>query len=116
MAAAGFDPAAEIGTWRQYFHACVLSAPRVMSAKDKRGAGWRGPWMGMMRTYLLRKLHGYEQEHGVRLADYLDLHYYAQGGSTTDVTRSLWDSTYTDPSWIGAKIRLPASAGVSSFG
>jgi len=56
--------------------------------------------------WLLRKLRSYQQAHGTRLVDYLDLHYYAQGGSTTDVTRSLWDPTYTDPSWIDSKIQL----------
>jgi len=56
--------------------------------------------------WLLRKLHAYQQAHGTRLVDYLDLHYYAQGGNNTDVTRSLWDPTYTDPSWIESKIQL----------
>jgi len=56
--------------------------------------------------WFLRKMRDYQQAHGKRLLDYLDLHYYAQGGNTTDVTRSLWDPTYTDPSWIGEKIRL----------
>jgi hypothetical protein len=44
----------------------------------------------------------------VKAADprYLDLHYYRQGGDTTDVTRSLWDPTYVDPSWIDSRIQL----------
>jgi hypothetical protein len=56
--------------------------------------------------WFLGKMRSYQQANGKRLLDYLDLHYYAQGGNTTDVTRSLWDPTYTDPSWIGEKIRL----------
>ncbi len=56
--------------------------------------------------WLLRKLRSYQQAHGTRLVDYLDLHYYAQGGHSIDVTRSLWDPTYTDPSWIKSKIQL----------
>jgi hypothetical protein len=56
--------------------------------------------------WFLQKMRAYQQAHGKRLIDYLDLHYYAQGGDSTDVTRSLWDPTYTDPSWIGEKIRL----------
>jgi hypothetical protein len=56
--------------------------------------------------WFLRKMRAYQQANGKRLLDYLDLHYYAQGGNSTDVTRSLWDPTYTDPSWIGEKIRL----------
>ena len=56
--------------------------------------------------WFLRKMRAYQQANGKRLLDYLDLHYYAQGGSTTDVTRSLWDQSYTDPSWINDDIRL----------
>jgi hypothetical protein len=56
--------------------------------------------------WFLQKMRAYQQLHGKRLIDYLDLHYYAQGGNSTDVTRSLWDPTYTDPSWINDEIRL----------
>jgi hypothetical protein len=56
----------------------------------------------------------YEQQHGVRILDYLDLHYYPQangvslstaGNAATQAlrlrsTRSLWDPTYVDESWI----------------
>ena len=57
--------------------------------------------------WYLDQMRAYEQAHGVRLLDYFDLHYYAQGGvGTTEVTRSLWDPTYTDPSWINDRIAL----------
>jgi len=56
--------------------------------------------------WFLQRMRSYQQAHGKRLIDYLDLHYYAQGGSTTDVTRSLWDPHYTDPSWINDEIGL----------
>jgi hypothetical protein len=76
------------------------------------------PWyLGQMRTY--------QQAHGTRLLDYLDLHYYPQaegifsnnpGDSNVQAvrlrsTRSLWDPTYTDESWIadtedGPAVRL----------
>ncbi len=60
-------------------------------------------------------MKAYEQAHGVRLVDYLDLHYYPQahgvalagaGDAATQAlrlrsTRSLWDPTYVDESWIG---------------
>jgi hypothetical protein len=42
----------------------------------------------------------------VRLIDYVDVHYYPQGGSAPDNLRSLYDPSYTDPSWIDAKIDL----------
>ncbi|WP_395657233.1 glycoside hydrolase family 44 protein [Nocardioides sp.] len=59
-------------------------------------------------SWYLQQFARREQQTGVRLLDYFDLHYYPQGGysPTTDVTRSLWDPTYRDPSWIGERIRL----------
>jgi glycosyl hydrolase family 44 len=56
--------------------------------------------------WFLRRMRDYQQANGKRLLDYLDLHYYAQGGDTIAVTRSLWDPTYTDPSWINDRIKL----------
>jgi Glycoside hydrolase family 44 len=39
--------------------------------------------------------------------DDFDLHYYPAGGGTDlNITRSLWDPTYTDPSYIDRKIEL----------
>lgn len=66
--------------------------------------------------YYLQQMHAYEQQHGVRLLDYFDEHFYPQGsgvtlGSAGDAatqalrlrsTRSLWDPTYVDESWIGS--------------
>lgn len=65
-------------------------------------------------------MQAYHTAHGVRILDYLDLHYYPQASnvSLNDAvdsgiqalrlrsTRSLWDSTYTDESWIGEPVRL----------
>ena len=65
--------------------------------------------------WYLQQAQTYEQQHGVRLVDYLDLHYYPQangvalsgaGNAATQAlrlrsTRSLWDPTYVDESWIG---------------
>jgi hypothetical protein len=56
--------------------------------------------------WLLRQFQAYDATTRVRHLDYLDVHYYAQGGSSPDVTRSLWDPTYVDPSWINSKIYL----------
>jgi hypothetical protein len=64
--------------------------------------------------WYLQQMKGYEQQHGVRILDYLDLHYYPSangvalspaGQSATQAlrlrsTRSLWDATYIDESWI----------------
>ena len=59
-----------------------------------------------MAAWLLRQFAAYDRKTGVRHLNYLDLHYYAQGGKGPDVTRSLWDPSYTDPSWINDQIDL----------
>jgi hypothetical protein len=64
--------------------------------------------------WYLNQLHTYDQTHGTRLLDYLDLHYYPENGASLTTagdankqslrlrsTRSLWDPTYRDESWIG---------------
>ncbi|MBN1890706.1 MAG: glycoside hydrolase family 44 protein [Thermoflexales bacterium] len=64
--------------------------------------------------WYLAQMRAYEEAHGVRILDYLDLHYYPQasgvalssaGSAATQAlrlrsTRSLWDPTYIDESWI----------------
>lgn len=66
-----------------------------------------------LSAWYLQQFARYEQQTGLRLLDFFDLHYYPQAtyaGHTyspvTDVTRPLWDTGYTDPSWIDAKIGL----------
>ena len=65
-------------------------------------------------------MRAYEQQHGTRILDYLDLHYYPQsqgvalqgaGDANTQAlrlrsTRSLWDPSYVDESWIDEEVRL----------
>jgi hypothetical protein len=64
--------------------------------------------------WYLQQMRAYEQQHGVRILDYFDQHYYpAQPGVSLEPagnaatqqlrlrsTRSLWDPTYVDESWI----------------
>lgn len=64
--------------------------------------------------WYLAQMQNYESTYGVRILDYLDLHYYPQasgvalssaGNAQTQAlrlrsTRSLWDPTYLDESWI----------------
>jgi hypothetical protein len=61
-----------------------------------------------LSAWYLQQFAAYERQTGRRILDYFDLHYYPQGqySPATDVTRSLWDPSYTDPSWIHAKIQL----------
>ncbi|HFC11874.1 MAG TPA: endoglucanase, partial [Anaerolineae bacterium] len=64
--------------------------------------------------WYLQQMRQYEQQNGTRILDYLDLHYYPQNSGVAlqtagdlatqqmrlRATRSLWDATYTDESWI----------------
>lgn len=69
--------------------------------------------------WYLQQAKNLELDAGVRMLDYLDLHYYPQENGVysadtsepTNVirlqsTRSLWDSTWTDPTWIGTPVML----------
>ena len=72
------------------------------------------PDKGRFTEWYLEQMQAYETAHGVRLLDYLDVHYYPQasgvalseaGDADTQAlrlrsTRSLWDPTYHDESWI----------------
>ena len=109
------DPQAQIlgptvWGWTAYFY----------SALDQAGGGmwWLNPSDRKAHgdvplvAWYLQQMNAYEQEHAVRILDYLDLHYYPQAGgvalqpagdAATQVlrlraTRSLWDPSYTDES------------------
>ncbi|MCA0455080.1 MAG: carboxypeptidase regulatory-like domain-containing protein [Chloroflexi bacterium] len=117
------DPAAQtLGPvewgWTGYFYSALDAA--------SGGAWWNNPvdrnaHGGMELTaWYLDQMKKYEQANGVRILDYLDLHYYPQAGgvaltgaggqATQDLrlrsTRSLWDPTYVDESWIADEIRM----------
>ncbi|MCC3506609.1 MAG: glycoside hydrolase family 44 protein [Microcoleus sp. PH2017_19_SFW_U_A] len=82
----------------------------VKGDREKHGGVWFARWY-------LQQMRAYEQQKGVRILDYFDEHYYPvvddlclancpAGDAKTQAarlrsTRSLWDSTYTDESWIG---------------
>jgi hypothetical protein len=94
--------------WCAYFYS-ALDGCQIGTDYQSHGNLPFVPWyLGQMRDY--------EQQHGQRILDYLDLHYYPQadgvalggaGGSATQAlrlrsTRSLWDATYLDESWISS--------------
>lgn len=70
--------------------------------------------------WYLQQMAAYEAANGTRILDYFDEHYYPQAagvslGGAGDAatqqrrlrsTRSLWDATYVDESWIGEAVRL----------
>jgi len=97
--------------WCAYFYS---SNDECSEGSDYYGHGdmYFVPWY-------LQQMQAYEQQYGVRILDYLDLHNYPQAGgvygsavdSSTQAlrlrsTRSLWDPTYVDESWIDQAIRL----------
>ncbi len=104
--------------WTAYFWSALDAAPG--------GSWWNNPQDrnahgGVAFTpWYLAQMAAYEQQHGVRILDYLDLHYYPQasgvslspaGNAATQAlrlrsTRSLWDPTYVDESWINDTVRL----------
>lgn len=92
--------------WPNYFcsaadnvdNGCFASSPDRATHGGKQLVSW-----------LLGELKAASEGAGGRLVDYLDIHYYTQGhpnARPTDVTRSLWDPAFTDPSWIADTIRL----------
>lgn len=77
----------------------------VNGDREAHGGVWFAQWY-------LQQMRAYEQKYGVRILDYFDEHYYPAtanapaGDANTQAlrlrsTRSLWDPTYTDESWIG---------------
>jgi hypothetical protein len=69
--------------------------------------------------WLLNQIHQRSTTAGKRLLDVFTLHYYPQGGETSESdissatqllrnrsTRSLWDTNYTDTSWISSVVSL----------
>ena len=117
------DPAAltlgpVVWGWSAYFYSALDWAPG--------GAWWANPQDRNAHggtpfvEWYLQQMAAYQQQHGTRLLDYLDLHYYPQAAGVTlsnDVssgtqalrlrsTRALWDPAYVDESWIGEPVRL----------
>lgn len=102
--------------WPGYFYS-AKDAEAGFTVKPDRRAHGDVPLV----DWYLKKLHEHEQKTGERVLDVLDFHYYPQvdgtygSGERVDpkgaatrirVTRSLWDPTYKDESWIADKIEL----------
>ncbi|MEZ4710948.1 MAG: glycoside hydrolase family 44 protein [Caldilineaceae bacterium] len=108
------DPNAQIlgpvvNGWTYYWHGAYDGQREDWETPDDRNAHGGTPFV----QWYLQQMAAYEQANGVRLLDYLDLHYYPQSGvALRDAgdanlqalrlrsTRSLWDPTYVDESWI----------------
>ncbi len=100
--------------WPNYFFSAKDAAAGFDRKPDRRAHGD----VPLVEWYL-GKLHEHEQKTGVRVLDVLDLHYYPQANKVYSdesdpitaalrlrSTRSLWDPTYVDESWINEPIRL----------
>ena len=113
------DPQASIAGpaewgWTAYFYSAKDAASGVVLRPDRRAHG-----DVPLISWYLRKLREHDQATGIKLLDVLDVHFYpqAQGvyGPNSDPataalrirsTRSLWDPTYKDESWINDTVRL----------
>jgi hypothetical protein len=104
--------------WTAYFWSALDWAPG--------GAWWNNPQDRLAHgnvpfvEWYLQQMRAYEQQHGTRILDYVDVHYYPQasgvalspaGNAATQAlrlrsTRSLWDPSYVDESWIDDTVRL----------
>jgi len=117
------DPAAKtLGPvawgWVEYFYSAldVAAGGQWWNTRPDRMAHGDAPLI----EWYLQQMRAYEQQHGVRILDYMDLHYYPQatgvslspaGDAATQAlrlrtTRSLWDPNYVDESWIADRVNL----------
>jgi hypothetical protein len=100
----------------------------LLSGYDQQWGSQTGQWGNLpdrvahggwdYLPWLLAKFHEHETRTGRKLVDVFTVHYYPQGGEysntvTTEMqlrrnrsTRSLWDPSYTDETWIADKVRL----------
>lgn len=95
--------------WCAYFY----------SASDGCGPGADHAAHGDFLPWYLDQVEAHRTAHGVRLVDYLDIHYYPQANgvySTNEsagtsalrlrTLKSLYDPNYADESWIAQPVRL----------
>ena len=116
------DPSAKVlgpasWGWTAYFYSDLDTA--------QGGDWWNHPLDRLahgnipLAEWYLQQMKAYEQANGLRILDYIDEHYYPQASgvfsNNTDAatnalrlrsTRSLWDPSYTDESWIADKVQL----------
>jgi predicted esterase len=98
-----------LGSYAYYFHSFYDGQREDWSDPDDRNANGGTPFL----AWYLQQMRAYEQQQGVRLLDYLDVHFYPQNGEYNnpagdaalqalrlESTRALWDTSYVDKSWI----------------
>ena len=103
-------PYATIVQYGQQYAAAVKAADPsalVLGPSDFTLGGWigtpsqqNGLYAGQ---YYLQQMAAYQQQHGQRLLDYFDEHYYFDVSSPAAQlasTRTLWDPTYNGGTWV----------------
>ena len=104
--------------WTAYFYSALDQAAggAWWNTRPDRMAHGDVPFV----PWYLQQMQAYEDTHGVRLLDYLDLHFYPQGSGVFDSaagstavqqlrlrsTQALWNPNYVDESWIGEPVYL----------
>jgi hypothetical protein len=100
--------------WTGYFFSAKDNVAGAMLQPDRRAHGGEP-----LLAWYLRKLAEHERATGERILDVLDVHYYPQAQHVHSPnadpetaalrlrsTRSLWDPSYVDESWIKESVRL----------
>jgi hypothetical protein len=100
--------------WPEYFYSAKDAALGFKNKPDRLAHGDTP-----LLEWYLAQLKAYEAKTGTKLIDVLDVHLYPQGAGisanlrdrTTNalrirMTRSLWDATYKDESWIEDAVQL----------
>ncbi len=112
------DPSAKtlgpvVWGWCAYFYSALDDCSPSGSDYQSHGS------VGFVEWYLQQML-AYEQQHGARILDYVDVHIYPQiegvysenlGSAQVQAarlrsTRQLWDRTYVHEGWIGEPVYL----------
>ena len=102
--------------WCAYFFAPIDDPNDACANGPDRQAHGDVP----LAEWYLAQARAYQQQHGVRLLDYFDEHYYPQANEVAlngagdaarqalrlRTTRSLWDPSYQDESWIPDHVML----------
>jgi hypothetical protein len=114
------DPHAQVAGpalsgWTAYFYSALDQGQDRYRTHADRVAHGDMPFL----PWWLDQVHKHDQQTGQRTLDVLDLHYYPQEASVFSAaddpqtrglrlrsTRSLWDPSYTDESWIGDTVQL----------
>jgi len=100
--------------WTGYFFSAKDTVAGAMLQPDRRAHGGQP-----LLAWYLQQLAEHERATGERILDVLDVHYYPQADQVYSAkadpetaarrvrsTRSLWDPTYADESWINEPVRL----------